>query len=142
MTRQRSSWAVGYALTAAVLMMVAGTFHVIAGLVGLFEDEFYVIGEKWVFTFDVTAWAWIHIVIGIVLFGSGVLVTSGNLFGRVVGIAIAGLSAVANFMWLPYYPVWSAVIIALDVAIIWALSLHGRDVTTSKPAEFDVTPGA
>lgn len=128
-TRERSSWAVGYAAFAAVMLMLAGIFHVVAGLVGVIKDEFYVVGQEWVFELDATAWGWIHILLGIVLFGSGVLITMGNLFGRVIGIVVAGLSAVGAFMWLPYQPVWSVVIIALDVAVIWALSLHGRDIS-------------
>jgi hypothetical protein len=130
MTTERSSWAVGYALFASVMLMIAGTFHFIAGLVALIEDDFYVVGQKWVFEFDVTTWGWIHLLGGIVLFGSGILIGMGNLFGRIIGIIVAGLSAVVNFMWLPYYPVWSALLIGLNVAIIWALSVHGRDVTT------------
>jgi hypothetical protein len=82
-----------------------------------------------VFEFDVTTWGWIHLIGGVVLFGSGILIGMGNLFGRIIGIIVAGLSAVVNFMWLPYYPIWSAILIALNVAIIWALSVHGRDVT-------------
>jgi hypothetical protein len=131
MTTERSAWAVGYALFAAVILMIAGTFHFVLGLVGIIEEDFYVVGQKWVFEFDVTTWGWIHLLGGVVLFGSGILIVMGNLLGRIIGIIVAGLSAVVNFMWLPYYPVWSAVLIALDVAIIWALSVHGRDVTTA-----------
>jgi hypothetical protein len=130
MTTERSSWAVGYALFASMMLIIAGTFHFIAGLVGLIEDDFYVVSEKWVFEFDVTTWGWIHLLVGVVLAGSGILIGMGNLFGRIIGIIVAVLSAVVNFMWLPYYPIWSALLIGLSVAIIWALSVHGRDVTT------------
>jgi hypothetical protein len=122
---------VGYALFAAMMLMIAGTFHLIAGLVALVEEEFYVVGQEWVFEFDVTTWGWIHLLGGIVLIASGILIGMGNLLGRIVGIIVAGLSAVVNFMWLPYYPVWSAILIFLNVAIIWALSVHGRDVTAA-----------
>ena len=122
----------GYTLFASVMLMIAGSFHFIAGLVGLVDDEFYVVGQKWVFEFDTTTWGWIHLLGGLVLFISGILIGMGNLFGRTIGIIVAGLSAVVNFMWLPYYPIWSALLIGLNVAIIWACSVHGRDVTMPK----------
>jgi len=129
-TTERSSWAVGYAGIASVLLMVAGVFHFMVGLVGIIEDEFFVVTQEWVFEFDVTTWGWIHLLLGVVLFCSGILITTGNLLGRTIGIIVAAISMVANFLWLPYYPIWSAAIIALCVGIIWALSLHGRDIAT------------
>ena len=128
MDTQPSKWAVGYAAAAAALLIIAGTFHFIAGLVGLIDDEFYVVGQKWVFEFDITTWGWIHLILGVVLVGSGLLILTGNLLGRIVGVVVAGVSAVGNFMWMPYYPIWSTVLIAFAVAIIWALTVHGRDI--------------
>ena len=124
-----SSWAVGYATFASVLLLMAGIFQFVAGLVGVIEDEFYVVSTKWVFEFDVTTWGWIHMILGVVLFLSGLGILSGNVLARTVGVIVAGLAAVANFLWLPYYPVWSIVMIFLAVAVIWALTVHGRDIT-------------
>lgn len=128
MSEQRSAWAMGYATFAGVILVIAGVFQTIAGLVGIFEDEFYVVGDKWIFEFDATTWGWIHLLVGLLLILSGIGIFSGNVLARTVGVVVAGLSAIANFMWLPYYPVWSIVIIALNVAIIWALTAHGRDL--------------
>lgn len=128
MSEQRSAWAMGYATFAGVILVIAGVFQTIAGLVGIFEDEFYVVGDEWIFEFDATTWGWIHLLVGLVLVASGIGIFSGNVLARTVGVVVAGLSAIANFMWLPYYPVWSIVIIALNVAIIWALTAHGRDL--------------
>ncbi len=125
---QRSPVAVGVTVTAAVLMILIGAFHAIAGLVALFNDTFYVVGHKWVFEFDVTAWGWIHLLLGIVVAVAGFFLFRGAVWARTVGIALAALSAVLNFAWLPYYPVWSILIIAFDAAVIWALTAHGRDV--------------
>lgn len=125
---QRSPVAVGATVSAAVLMILIGAFHAIAGLVALFNDTFYVVGHKWVFEFDVTAWGWIHLLLGIVVAVAGFFVFRGAVWARTVGIALAALSAVLNFAWLPYYPVWSILIIAFDAAVIWALTAHGRDV--------------
>ena len=124
-----SSWAVGYAMFASVLLLMAGIFQFVAGLVAVVEDDFYVVGTKWVFEFDVTTWGWIHMLIGLVLFLSGIGILSGNVLARTVGVIAAGVAAVANFLWLPYYPVWSIIMIFLAVAVIWALTVHGRDIT-------------
>jgi len=128
MSEKPSAWAVGYATFAGVILVMAGIFQAIAGLVGIIEDEFYVVGREWVFEFDATTWGWIHLLIGIVLVLSGIGIFTGNVLARTVGVFVAALSAIANFMWLPYYPVWSIAIIALNVAVIWALTAHGRDI--------------
>ncbi len=124
-----SSWAVGYAMFASVLLLMGGIFQFVAGLVAVVEDDFYVVGTKWVFEFDVTTWGWIHMLLGVVLFLSGIGILSGNVLARTVGVIAAGVAAVANFLWLPYYPVWSIIMIFLAVAVIWALTVHGRDIT-------------
>lgn len=131
MSTEKSNWAVGYTLFASVMLLVIGTFHVVAGIAGIVEDEFYVVGAKWVFQLDATTWGWIHLLGGLVVFASGVGVLVGNVAARTVGVIVAAVSAVANFLWLPYYPVWSVVMIALDVAVIWALSVHGRDLAST-----------
>jgi hypothetical protein len=123
-----SAWAIGWALFAAIMLMIAGMFQIVAGLVAIIEDEFYVTGAKWVFEFDTTTWGWIHLVWGIVLILVGVGILTGNLAARIVGVIAAGISALANFVFLPYYPVWAIIIISVDIAIIWALTAHGRDV--------------
>jgi len=122
-----NSWAVGGILFAAVTMAMIGMFHAIAGLAALFENEFYVTTPNYVFEMDVTTWGWIHLIGGIVIALAGFGVFSGNLAARIVGITIAGLSAVVNFAFVPYQPLWSLTIIALDVFVIWALTAHGRD---------------
>ena len=121
-----SGWAVGFVVFAAVMMMLAGGFQAIAGIAAIFEDEFFVVGPNYVYDIDVTAWGWIHLILGVILFAAGAGVLSGATWARVVGITLASLSAFANFFFIPYYPVWSIVIIALDVAVIWALSVYGR----------------
>ena len=83
------------------------------------------------FSFDVTTWGWIHLLIGLVLVASGAGALDGSVLARSVGVVVAGLSAVANFAFLLGWsePFWSMLIIGLDVAIIWALTMHGRDIT-------------
>jgi hypothetical protein len=124
-----SGAAVGLTLFAAVLMIMIGVFQAIQGLVALFNDTFYVVGEEWIFQFDVTTWGWVHLLFGILVALAGVFVLQGAVWARTIGVILAALSALLNFIWLPYYPLWSIVLITLDVFVIWALTAHGRDIT-------------
>ena len=128
MDKNYSSWAVGWAGFAGMMLIIVGVFDAIQGLVALFNDEFYVVTQKWVFEFDLTAWGWIQLILGGILIASGIGIFSGNLAARTVGVIAAGLAAIVNFAWLPYYPVWSVIVIAICIAIIWALTAHGRDI--------------
>jgi hypothetical protein len=128
MTATRSGWAVGYSVFAAIMLIMAGAFHVIAGIAGVLEDDFYVATPNWLFEFDVTAWGWIHLVGGILVVLAGFSILKGHLYGRIVGTTVAAVSALAAFTWLPYQTWWAVIIIALDVAVIWALTIHGHDV--------------
>ena len=119
--REYSSGAVGLIVFAATVMIIGGVMQALQGLVALFNDTFYVVGEEYLFQFDVTAWGWIHLLLGALVAVAGWAVFSGKLWGRMVGIVLASLSLIANFVFLPHYPVWSIIVIALDVAIIAAL---------------------
>ena len=123
-----SSGAVGVTIFAAVLMIMIGGFHAIQGLVALLNDEFFVVGPEYVFKFDITAWGWIHLILGVVVAVAGAALFSGAVWARTVAVIVASVSMVASFVWLPYYPLWSILIIALDVFVIWAVILHGRDI--------------
>jgi hypothetical protein len=125
---QTNGFAVGLTLFAAIAMMMIGVFQAIQGVVALLNNTFYVAGEKWVFSFNITTWGWIHLVMGIVVAAAGFFILQGAVWARTVGVAVAAISAVLNFAWLPYYPVWSLLIIALDVFVIWALIAHGREI--------------
>jgi hypothetical protein len=124
-----SGVATGFIVFAGVMMIMSGAFQAIAGLVALFEDEFYVATRNYLLQFDATSWGWIHLLIGLMVLFAGIAVLSGQTWGRVVGITLAVLSALANFGFIPYYPFWALLIIVLDVFVIWALAAHGRDIT-------------
>ena len=125
---QRNYWAFGAITFAAVMMMLAGVFQVLAGLVALSTNEVYATTPNYVFQFDTTAWGWIHLVIGVVVGLAGFGVLWANLAARIVGITLAALGAIANFMFIPYEPFWSLAIIALNIFVIWALAAHGDAV--------------
>ncbi|KAB7743123.1 hypothetical protein GA707_15435 [Nostocoides sp. F2B08] len=109
-------------------MIIGGVMQALQGLVALFNDTFYVVGEEYLFQFDVTAWGWIHLLLGIVVAVAGFSLLQGATWARVVAIVVASVSILVNFVWMPFYPLWSMIIIALGIAVIWALSMHGRDV--------------
>jgi hypothetical protein len=126
-----SGWAVGFILFAAIMMIMIGVFQAIAGLVAIFENEFYVATRNYLFQFDATTWGWIHLIAGVIIVFAGWGLLSGRTWARVVGIILAVLSAIANFAFLPYYPFWALIIITLDVLVIWALAAHGRALRDS-----------
>jgi hypothetical protein len=123
-----SGWAVGFVLFAAIMMIMVGCFQAFAGLVAIFENEFYVATRNYLFQFDATTWGWIHLVLGAIVALAGWGLLSGRTWARVVGITLAVLSAIANFLFIPYYPFWALLIIALDVFVIWALAAHGGEL--------------
>jgi hypothetical protein len=125
-TTTKDAWALGFAVFAGVMMMTVGTFQVIQGLVAILDNEFFVITERYAFEFDVTVWGWVHLVMGAVVGIAGYAVFAGLTWARVVGITVATLSAIANFLYLPHYPIWSLLIIALNVTVIWALAVYMR----------------
>jgi hypothetical protein len=126
--RATSGWAVGFILFAAIMMMMTGVFQALAGLIAIFENEFYVATRNYLFKFDATTWGWIHLILGVIVALAGWGLLSGRTWARAVGITLALLSAIANFLFIPDYPFWSLLIIALDVFVIWALAAHGGDV--------------
>ena len=131
MTNEYSPWAVGWATFAGIMLIMVGFFHAMSGLIAIFDDTFYVVGREYIFEFDVTAWGWTHLIWGIIVVAAGFGIFSGNVLARTLGVFAAGLSMLVNFAWLPYYPVWSILMIAIAVAVIWALTVHGRDISNA-----------
>ena len=116
-------WAVGASVFAGVMMMTVGVLQFFQGLVAAVDGrKFVVTSPNYAFQFNLTAWGWIHIVLGVLVAAAGFFILTGNVVARAVGVALAVLSAIANFLWLPYYPIWSIVIIALNVVVIWGLT--------------------
>jgi len=120
-----SGWASAGVIFAATMLILAGLFQAITGLVALIDDQFFVVTRNYTFDLDVTAWGWIHLILGVVVFATGCGLVSGSPWAGFTAIFIASLSAVANFFFIPYYPVWALVIIGLDVWVIWALTRPG-----------------
>ncbi|MFC9556658.1 hypothetical protein ACFTWF_38210 [Rhodococcus sp. NPDC056960] len=113
--------AAGTSIGAAAILVIVGVLQVLQGIAALGNDEVFVVGVEYTYQFDLTVWGWIHIVLGVVVALVGVALFTGGIWARTLTIVIASLSIVVNFLWLPHYPGWASVIIALDVVVIWAV---------------------
>jgi hypothetical protein len=120
-----SGWAIGGVTFAASMLGLVGIFQILAGLAAIIDDDFFVVGRNYSFDIDTSAWGWIHLIIGILLLATCIGLIGGKLWAGMTAIFLAVLSAVANFFFIPYYPFWSLLIIALDVWIIWSLTRPG-----------------
>ncbi|MFF1410399.1 hypothetical protein ACFVX6_11550 [Streptomyces sp. NPDC058289] len=114
-------WAASGTVFAGVLMLVEGVLGILKGIVGIANDDVYARVGDYTFKFDVTAWGWIHLVLGIVLVVVGAGILKGAEWARITGVVIVALDIILNFLWLPYTPLWGLISIAIGVFIIWAL---------------------
>ena len=125
----RTRWA-GWIVFGAVFMFINGLFGFIVGLVALFKDDFFVVDDGRLVTFDITAWGWIHIIFSVLLMVLAAALIAGKSWALIISVVLIGLHMVAQFTFLSVSPVWSTVSIAVDAAIIWAILVHGREVAT------------
>ena len=120
-----SGWATSGMVFAACILTLIGCFQAIAGLAAILDDEFFVVTKNYTFDLDTSVWGWVHLLLGIALVATGWGLFAGRGWAVVTAIVLAGLSAIANFFFIPYYPFWSIVVIALDVWVIWSLTRPG-----------------
>jgi len=126
--RATTGWA-SWITFAGVLMIILGVFQAIEGLVALFNSDFYLVGaDGLVIDVDFGVWAWAHLLIGVAAAATGAGLLKGNMVARVVAVVLAVLSAVANLMFLAAFPLWAAVVITIDVIVIYAVVVHGHEL--------------
>lgn len=127
--RTSGAW-VGWVVFAAVITITMGAFEAIEGLVAIFRDQYYLVPSTGlVVSVDYTVWGWVHLIIGVVSILAGIALLQGRSWGRIVVIVLAGLSALVNLGFLSAYPIWATLVIAFDVIVIYALTVHWKDVT-------------
>ncbi|WP_327085163.1 hypothetical protein OIE66_22690 [Nonomuraea sp. NBC_01738] len=126
---QVTGW-VGWIWFAGMMMIVDGVFNTINGFVALFQDEFFVRAGGQVLLFDITGWGWVHLILGIALIVVGACLITGQMWARIAGIVIVAINAIAQMLSIPIYPWWSLLVIVLDVFILYALIVHGREAKT------------
>jgi hypothetical protein len=129
----RAAWAVGGLVFAASMLIMIGIWQVMVGIAAIVQDEFFVSAPNYVYNIDTTAWGWVHLVLGGVSVLTGAFLFTGKTWARVIGITLAVLSAINNFIFMPYYPLWAMVIIAMDVFIIWSLATVESPATDELP---------
>jgi hypothetical protein len=126
--RTTTGW-VGWISFAGVLMVLVGVFHIIDGLVALFEDDYFLVGRSGlVVNVDFTTWGWVHLIAGAVIVVAGCVVFTGKVWARAIGVLLAMASAIVNVGFLAAYPLWSATMITIDMLVIWALTVHGGEM--------------
>jgi hypothetical protein len=110
---------------AGTMLILVGAFQIINGIAAISNDQFYALTRHYFLSLDVSQWGWIHLILGILVALSGFALFSGKPWAAIVALALAMLSAINNFFFLPHYPFWSILIIAADVWIIWSLTRPG-----------------
>ena len=136
---EQTGWT-GWAFFAAIMMIMIGTFQAISGVTALVNDEYFLVSSSGlIVTLDYTTWGWIHLGLGMAIALAGVTVLSGSWFGRALGIFLAGVSAVANLVWIAAYPLWSIIIITVDILVIYALAVHGGELKKPSGGELEIT---
>ncbi|WP_255955267.1 DUF7144 family membrane protein [Streptomyces odontomachi] len=125
-----ASWARGGTIFAGILLLVDGMLGVVKGIAGIISNNAYTRPGNYVYSYNVNSWGWLHLGLGVVLALAGLaLLTTGARWARMVAIAIAALSLIANFIWLPFQPIWAIVSIAIDTFVIWAVCTDRRRET-------------
>ena len=111
----------GWLVFAAVLMIFGGLMTLFSGIAAIANDDVFVATRNYVFEFDLTGWGWVHLIMGVLITLAGFALFQGATWARVVGVGLAGLAMLANFLWIPYAPFWAIVLIAINAFVIWAL---------------------
>lgn len=119
---------VGWVYFAGFMMMILGGMQMIAGLVGIFKDQFYVVTSNHLVAFDYRQWGWTALILGILIFFAGLELFRGALWARIIALILAGLSFLANMAFVDAYPIWSILIMVVDVFVIYALIVHGNEL--------------
>jgi hypothetical protein len=119
----------GWVVFASFMMIMVGSFQIVEGFVAVFDQGFFAVSRSGqVINVDYNVWGWFHVLLGAVILLSGFGVLAGNIVARSVAVCLAGLSALANLLFIAAYPFWSLTIIAVDVLVIYALTVHGREL--------------
>jgi hypothetical protein len=121
------TWSFGVVTFAAVTLFTLSVFQILQAIAAIAEDEVFVTGVNYAYALDVSDWGWIHLVLGILGVAVGLGLLAGQTWARVAGLVVAVLVTLANFAWLPHYPLWSLLIIGFSVLVIWALTAEMRE---------------
>ena len=124
---QVTGW-VGWSIFAAVMMIIGGTLNALYGLIAAVNDDWVAWSNRGDVFLDLTTWGWIHMALGVIVALAGFGVLSGNVLARTIGVLLAGISLIVNFLFIPVFPLWAIAVITIDALVIWALTAHGREL--------------
>ena len=123
-----TAW-VGMVIFAGTMLLMLGALQAMEGLVAIFQDDYYLVTRSgMIVSLDYTAWGWTHLIIGLIAVGVGIGVFAGQMWARVAGIVVAAVSILVNVAFLPAYPIWIMIVIGIDVLVIYALAVHGKEM--------------
>jgi hypothetical protein len=125
--KEVTGWA-GWVAFAAFMMILGGLFQAIVGLTAIVKEGFYIATPNYLLSVDITTWGWIHFLWSLLVILAGFALLSGKVWGRIVGIIVAGITALVNMYYIPYYPIWSILLIVVAFLVIYALLVHGDEL--------------
>lgn len=128
-----SGW-VGWIAFASIMVVVLGIFNIIEGIVGLFRGSYYVVAPNSILVLSLSGWSWMHLIIGVLLICAGLALVTGAMWARIVVVVLAAINAIDQLTFLSVHPVWATIVIALDVLVIWAVVVHGREAARAAAA--------
>ena len=122
----------GWIAFASMMMVMLGSFHAFQGFIALLNDDYYLVRKSGLaIHVDYTTWGWVHLVLGIIIALAGLALLAGRMWARIVAVLAALVSAVVNVAFLAAFPVWSSLMVVLDIVIIWAVMVHGREMKSA-----------
>ena len=128
---EKTGW-VGWGVFAAIMLIIAGGFDVLYGFIALAmpDSAYLTTGGGALFLFDVQGWGWWHVISGALLVLIGAALFSGATWARVVAVILVIINAIGQLFLLPVQPWWSLIVLAIDILVIYALTVHGRELKT------------
>jgi hypothetical protein len=117
----------GWLWFAGTMTILLGMFNIVEGLVALFHRAYYVTTPYGLLVFDLRGWGWVHLLVGILAAAAGAALFTGAMWARVVTVLLLGVNALAQLAFMPAYPIWATIVIAIDIILIWAIIVHGDD---------------
>ncbi len=124
---QSTGWT-GWITFAAIMLIIGGSLNLLYGVIAAVNDDWVVFTNRANVYLDLSEWGWVHIILGGVVVLSGIGLLSGNILARAVAVIVASLSLIANFFFIPVYPLWALTVIVIDILVIWAVTAHGREM--------------
>ena len=141
--QSRGNFWAGWTAFGAIMIIISGAVNGIQGLAAVFLDDVFLSGPQGgALILDVTQWGWVHIVLGLALIGVGLGLVRGQMWSRILAVIVLTINMVTQMMLLPAYPFWSIIVIAFDVIVLWAITVHGSETLDDSFDSFDAAEEA